>query len=164
VNADVVDGNTEDNDRQQPLSMSSSPRAWTQKKTVTKWSQPPERQSWTYKLYEQAVALIAAGDKQELPAYIRGPYGSAYGSCFEPKYTAAIVIGAGTGLTSALSALRDMVRRNLSEQARPRLMWFVWGCARVEDLEWCWGELFSLLCQAQASGAINRGHTEGEVS
>jgi NAD(P)H-flavin reductase len=48
---------------------------------------------------------------------LRGPYGSPFTKCYDPKYKGVVVIGAGTGLTSALSVLKEMVQRHLKGES-----------------------------------------------
>lgn len=116
-----------------------------------KWTQPSASQTWTYKLYRKfmdAAALSVHGqNRQSIKVKIRGPYGSPFSKCFQSIYPAVVVIGAGTGLTSALSVLKEMIYRHMTNQSR-QLVWFVWSCSRVDDLIMCWRTLHELLYEA----------------
>jgi hypothetical protein len=110
-------------------------------------------QTWTYQLYRLAVRHLAKGTGT-LPAQIRGAYGSAFDMCFQSRFSAAIVIGAGTGLTAALSALREMFHLRRRQLPMPQLVWFVWACPRVDDLLWFWSVLVELLLGALHDGTL----------
>lgn len=103
----------------------------------TDWTQPEASQTWSYKLYRTFLATATQSgllrSRKSLKAKIRGPYGSPFSKCFQASYPAVVVIGAGTGLTSALSVLKEMIYRHMSNQSRQRV-WFVWSCSRVDDL------------------------------
>ena len=68
---------------------------------------------------------------------------------FDSKYSAAVLIGAGTGLASALSVLMETIERRGSRTPGPKYVWFVWACRNEEELDWCWQALLSTLRQVR---------------
>ena len=62
--------------------------------------------------------------------------------------------GAGTGLTSALSVLKEMMHKRLQGKSNQHV-WFVWSCRHVEDLLWAWRTLEATLYQAYREGALD---------
>jgi hypothetical protein len=123
------------------------------------WLQDPKWATWTYKLMqkfrEHANMSVDTGLASPIKARLRGPYGSPFTKCFNPKYKAAVLIGAGTGLTAALSVLKEMVYRRIHGEDEGRYVWFVWSCRRVDDLLWCWSTLERTLQQACSEGAVD---------
>ena len=71
---------------------------WKKKKSG-QWKQPKASATWTYKLLEQwrvSVQELAANPNTQtapIVCKIRGPYGSPFTKCFDPKYKGVIVIG-----------------------------------------------------------------------
>jgi NAD(P)H-flavin reductase len=55
--------------------------------------------------------LAEPGENTPIKAYVRGPYGSPFQSCFSNKQMVTVLVGSGTGLTSALSVLKEVIRR-----------------------------------------------------
>eukprot|EP00050_Salpingoeca_kvevrii_P001083 m.161933 g.161933 ORF g.161933 m.161933 type:complete len:1086 (+) comp10294_c0_seq1:183-3440(+) len=121
------------------------------------WIQPPSTQTWTYKLLSKfrlaAADSLSLHKARNIPCKLRGPYGSPFSKCFNPKYPAVVVIGAGTGLTSALSVLKEMVHRRKMGRSTQHV-WFVWSCRQVDDLLLCWRALHELLFDAFQHGAV----------
>ena len=118
--------------------------------TNSVWEFPAhEPRSWTDKLRERILkgrlTQAEAEDPlsiEEKTVYVVGPYGTAFESCFKPEFASAVVIGAGTGLTAAESVLREFVKtKAVSPELLPDLLWFVWSCASLDDLMWCWETL-----------------------
>ena len=103
--------------------------------------------TWTFRLYEQVRRT-----KMSLTANVRGPYGSKFVDCFNPEFGGAVLIGAGTGLTAALSLLRETVQLRAAGVDTPPRVWFVWSCRKVDDLLWCWDALSSLIVYAVEAG------------
>jgi len=106
--------------------------------------------SWTYKLYD-----LINTTKPYVKAYVRGPYGSTFTSCFDSRYAGAVVIGAGTGLTAAESVLRETIHRKKNNLSAPSKVWFVYSCRKEDDLLWCWDRVLSLLVGACVDGVLN---------
>jgi len=134
-----------------------------------------DRPTWTYELQaalrERITRLSYLDDPerqidhvQPLKCQLRGPYGSTFTKCFNPKYTGCVVIGAGTGLTAALSVLREVIFRKQQGDRVPLYVWFVWSCRRVDDLLWCWSILHELLMQSIADRVIKPGVRWSEES
>mmetsp|Transcript_7628 Transcript_7628/g.22533 ORF Transcript_7628/g.22533 Transcript_7628/m.22533 type:complete len:1268 (+) Transcript_7628:318-4121(+) len=124
-------------------------------------SDPEFRQknpTWTYKLFAKVrdTVIQAQGrkDYEPIKAVVRGPYGSPFQSCFTSNYKAAVLVGSGTGLTSALSVLKEVMERRRLGQPTADKVWFVWTCRNVRDLRWCWRTLQQAVVDAVQSGAI----------
>lgn len=116
--------------------------------------------TWTYKLHQlirQRDALTTA-ECTPIVASVRGPYGSPFQCCYSDTFKATVLVGSGTGLTSALSVLKEVIHRRNPKYGKPKPMsdrvWFVWSCRNVKDLKWCWRTLNSALVEACATGAI----------
>jgi len=116
--------------------------------------------TWTYRLHNliRDRDSVAAADCTPIAASVRGPYGSMFQCCYSDEYKATVLVGSGTGLTSALSVLKEVIERRNPKYGRPKDMsdrvWFVWSCRNVQDLKWCWRTLQKALVNACASGAI----------
>jgi len=125
-----------------------------------KWTQPAKSATWTYKLLDMIRTSADRNTPQAIPFQIRGPYGSPFTTCFDPKYGAAVLIGAGTGLASALSVLMEVIqRRGVARSPGPKKVWFVWSCRNEQQLDWCWRALRSTLLQAWEKGKLNPEET-----
>lgn len=114
------------------------------------WQFPEgEPLTWTEKLRTR-VQHLHRKENRTLPrkrVYVLGPYGTAFTSCFKP-YSAAVVIGAGTGLTAAESVLREYVQNFLQPaNAYCSMLWFAWSCSSLDDLMWCWDTLVECIAQ-----------------
>jgi len=113
--------------------------------------------SWTYKLYRALkIEKNSKGPSAKIPCKIMGPYGSAFENCFAPEVKGSLVLGAGTGLSSALSALRQYVRKKKMGHSVPEKLWFVWSTGDAMDLFRCWNPLFDLLYECYTSTDNNR--------
>lgn len=108
--------------------------------------------TWTYKL----MRLVQRQDA--VTGYVRGPYGTTFDSCYNPKFGGAVVIGAGTGITAAESILRENIRRRRGRSrsnAVPNRFWFVWSCRCASDLTWCFDRVLDLLVESCEAGILN---------
>jgi len=116
---------------------------WSATRTVggRSWALQPE--TWTYRLFKRLDV-----SHPYLKAYVRGPYGAAFTSCFNPLNAGVMVIGAGTGLTAAESVVREILFRKANGTPVPLRLWFVWSCRTVDDLFWCWQAMIELLLAA----------------
>lgn len=160
------------------IGIRGSKEQWVKTKNdlgVTEWEQP-EVPCWTYKLYRLIRHTLYEnraqrrfndfdadkdGEPDDKPrkiihidAYVRGPYGAAYEQSLDPKYGATVLAGAGTGVTSPLSALRDIISRRSKDINVPNLVWFIWSTQAVDDLLWLWDSVFRTLYSACKNGAI----------
>jgi hypothetical protein len=125
-----------------------------------KWTQPAKSATWTYKLLDMIRTSTDQTTPPAIPFQIRGPYGSPFTTCFDPKYGAAVLIGAGTGLARALSVLMEVIqRRGVARSPGPKKVWFVWSCRNEQQLDWCWRALRSTLLQAWEQGKLNPEET-----
>ena len=119
------------------------------------WEQPTKLATWTHKLFD----MIRTGTNQNsapIAIQIRGPHGSPFTKCFDPKHGAAVLIGAGTGLVSALSVLTEVIqRRGVARSPGPKKVWFVWSCHDEQQLDWCWRALLTTLCRAREQGKLD---------
>lgn len=112
--------------------------------------------TWTYKLFAAVRDRVKGGGEYEpLHAVVRGPYGSPFQSCFTRRYKASVLIGSGTGLTSALSVLKEVIERRRAGEPTSDRVWFVWTCRNVRDLRWCWRTLQQAIVEACRTGAID---------
>lgn len=123
-----------------------------------KWSQQYGK-TWTYKVYEQIMK-----ESKTIPCLVRGPYGSPFRLCFKPRFRAAIIIGAGTGLSAVESMMRAMIIRRKQGKSTPDYVWFVWTTRRVDDLLWCWDALNNNLIHACSEGLIDKGENWSPAS
>lgn len=98
-----------------------------------------------------------ADEVKPIRCQLRGPYGSTFTKCFDPHYSGAVIIGAGTGLTAALSVLREFLIRKARGDRVPKYCWFVWSCSRVEDLYWVWDILHGLILDNVKKEVIKPG-------
>lgn len=117
------------------------------------------RPTWTYRVQELVRQRIALEDDPDKPlsANILGPYSSSFSRCFNAGYRGCILVGGGTGLTAALSVLRELVRRKNSKMRVPKYVWFVWSCKTTDDLLWLWDTLNELLLGAIDDETIKPG-------
>jgi NAD(P)H-flavin reductase len=112
--------------------------------------------TWTYKLFASVRDRVKGGGAYEpIRAVVRGPYGSPFQSCFTRKFKACVLVGSGTGLTSALSILKEVMERRRMGEATSDKVWFVWTCRNVRDLRWCWRTLQQAVVEACRTGAID---------
>ena len=128
----------------------NGPEDWTQQGLRYEQQDP----TWTYKL----LKLVQDHKPQdELTGFVRGPYGTTFGSCYNPKFGGAIVIGAGTGITAAESVLRENIRRRKIHGASsvPRRFWFVWSCRSASDISWFFDRVLELLVTACEDDVLN---------
>jgi hypothetical protein len=140
------------------------------------WFQKKGTETWTYKLFKhistvvrdnrgaRKVGAAGVGDSIELPVMIRGPYGAAYERCLDPSLGASVIMGAGTGVTSALSGLRDVVARKRRDSPTPGIIWFVWTTQAVDDLLWLWDSLMETLHEACVERIIQPKRTHRKSS
>ena len=99
-----------------------------------------------------------------LEAQVCGSFGSSFSRCFDTKHRwgsdgaraadgakhdVVVLFGSGTGLPSALSALREFVRRRRDQRPTPRFVWFVWQASTPEDLQLCWDALHRIIAGAK---------------
>lgn len=120
-------------------------------------------------LAQRGAALLDTSRSAEylppLEVRVCGSFGSSFTRCFEmrhrwhadgtlmgtdvPRHDIVVLFGGGSGLPSALSALREFVRRRLCGEPIPRYVWFVWQCRHVEELAVCWRSLHQIICDAK---------------
>ena len=101
--------------------------------------------SWTRRVPASYEAVHRA--KRPWTVEILGPVGSAFGDLRHE--TNVLVIGAGAGLPSSLSVLKQVAHDMLVPAASRRLerLTFVWVTRSVEDLLWCWDDLKGVLAR-----------------
>ena len=105
--------------------------------------QGPE--SWTRRVPASYEGVHRA--KRPWTVELMGPIGSAFGDLRHE--TNVLVIGAGAGLPSSLSVLKQVAHDMLAPAASRRLerLTFVWVTRSVEDLLWCWDDLKGVLAR-----------------
>ena len=111
---------------------------------------PKGQRTWTYEVMDKV--RLRTDDQSVV---LLGPYGDAFQSCFDVKYTAAIVIGAGTGLASVMSVLRDTIRKRVENTSVPSRLHLVWCCRSLDNLIWCWSDILELLYSACSEQAMD---------
>ena len=73
----------------------------------------------------------------QLPVRIRGPYGVSFTRAFEHKrYPSIVVVGAGTGVVSGVSVIRELIARRRKDPSIRQYVWMVWSCTTIDDLLW----------------------------
>ena len=133
-----------------------------------KWVMKPSRATWTFRLEQLMRRRInelafkvdperQADEVKPIQCVVRGPYGSTFNDAFDPKYTGVVVIGAGTGLTAALSVLRELVMRRRRSIPSPKYVWFVWATRDTNDLLLLWNSMTDLLLDALHDGVLRPG-------
>ena len=125
----------------------------------TVWVQD-KNETWTYRLMD----LMRTSTEQQIPCKVRGPYGGGFNMCFDPRYKACVVIGAGTGLPSAESVLREMIFRRRAHLPAPKFVWLVWACPTVDHLLWFWDSLVRRLACAIKDGVIRLDEEDWSTS
>ena len=110
-------------------------------------SLPVGKRTWTYKVMD----TVRSAPRQSV--VMLGPYGDAFQSCFDSEYASAIVIGAGTGLASVMSVLRETIVRRQCQKPVPSRLHLVWCCRNVENLMWCWNDILELLYEASSNNS-----------
>ena len=75
---------------------------------------------------------------------VSGPFGSSFSRCFAHEgstasYDIIVLLSAGLGLPSALSALREFIElRRKAANRVPPYVWFCWQCRHEEELQLVW--------------------------
>jgi len=149
-------------------------RGFTNKIPPPKWELKNQK-TFTYQLsrllYDRISELAALDNPDEqhdqvkpIACHVRGPYGSCFSDCFDPHYRGAVVVGAGTGLTAAVSVIREIMFKKSRGDRMPQYLWFVWSCKRVDDLLWCWETLHHLLVEGVEKKVLKPGKKWGKNS
>jgi len=115
--------------------------------------------TWTFRLFK---AIRDKYNDESAPntigVKIRGPYGSPFQSAFNRKHKACVLVGTGTGLTSALSVLKEVIERRRNKQVTCESVWLVFSGRNLRDLRWLWHELQNVLVQAVLDKTIELPH------
>jgi hypothetical protein len=129
---------------------------------------PGDGETWTQKLYEYVLTMNGGkGRGEHLPdeqnhaakekrredsiVNVSGPFGSSFSRCFahngyNTSHDIVILLTAGLGLPSALSALREFIELRRSQANRvPPYVWFCWACRHEDELQ--------IACKCQCSPA-----------
>ncbi|KAF4609979.1 hypothetical protein D9613_010568 [Agrocybe pediades] len=82
---------------------------------------------WTNKLYEVAKrgAYTEGGVGREINVVVEGPYGGPGHTIFA-SFSAAVFVVGGSGITYALSAIQDLVEKDLKGESRVKVIELVW--------------------------------------
>jgi ferric-chelate reductase len=84
---------------------------------------------WTNKLYDMATKndAIYSGDANGMRArvWIEGPYGGV-GNTMMDSYSGAVFLIGGSGITFALSAITDLVQKDLQGSSRIKAIHLIW--------------------------------------
>lgn len=103
--------------------------------------------TFTFSLVKAIQKRLTAGETRPIKAFIRGPYGSPFQQAYAKNF-ATVLVGQGTGLTSALSVLKDVISRRVGKNPSCERVWFVWSCKTIRDLRWCWKTLQQTILKA----------------
>ena len=116
--------------------------------------------SWTGKLWEAVAKQGLGATSSGFEVQLLGPCGSSFQAAM--RYEGLVLVGAGSGLVSSLSVLRDIVHRRQRAAAagRPETqrVWFIWITRHVDGLLWCWDGLKRVLSGDGASHAERTAH------
>jgi len=93
---------------------------------------------WTNKLYDMAAKsdAIYSGDvvnEMQAKVWIEGPYGGV-GNTMMDSYSGAVFVVGGSGITFALSAITDLVQKDVRGSSRLKVIHLIW-C--VQDARMC---------------------------
>ncbi|GLB41051.1 putative ferric reductase like transmembrane component [Lyophyllum shimeji] len=82
---------------------------------------------WTSKLYEMAKSsgYTEAGYGRNIKVMVEGPYGGP-GHAIYASYSAAVFVVGGSGITFALSAIQDLIRKDLKGRSRVKVIELIW--------------------------------------
>ncbi|KAG6330076.1 hypothetical protein ID866_9013 [Astraeus odoratus] len=85
---------------------------------------------WTGKLYEMAkvagYGCESGGMSRSVLVMVEGPYGGPGHSIFA-SYSAAMFVVGGSGITFALSAIQDLIQRDLRGSSRVKIIELLWS-------------------------------------
>lgn len=102
---------------------------------------------WTNKLYDMATKNDAmySGDANGMRAkvWVEGPYGGV-GNTMMDSYSGAVFLVGGSGITFALSAITDLVQKDLQGSSRIKVIHLIW-CVQDARMYSCCLERRSLL-------------------
>lgn len=84
---------------------------------------------WTNKLFQLAQSNLAKGEKAgsgvEVWAILEGPYGGI-GNTIVDGFSGALFVVGGSGITFALSAIQDLVQKDIQGMSRVKVIELVW--------------------------------------
>ncbi|KAF8960641.1 hypothetical protein BDZ97DRAFT_1940337 [Flammula alnicola] len=82
---------------------------------------------WTRRLYEIAKmgGYTEGGVGREVKVIIEGPYGHGLKHNFS-SFSGAVFVAGGSGVTYALSAIQDLVQKDLAGESRVKIIELVW--------------------------------------
>ncbi|KJA18253.1 hypothetical protein HYPSUDRAFT_205502 [Hypholoma sublateritium FD-334 SS-4] len=83
---------------------------------------------WTGKMFEVAKASEYMGDGnlgRDMKVLIEGPYGGPQHTIMS-SFSAAVFIVGGSGITFALSAIQDIIQKDLAGESRVKVVELVW--------------------------------------
>ncbi|KIM76946.1 hypothetical protein PILCRDRAFT_825962 [Piloderma croceum F 1598] len=116
---------------------------------------------WTGKLYDMALASgYGEGGSNaggNVRAMIEGPYGGPGHSVYE-SYSAAVFVCGGSGISFGLSAVQDLVRKDLEGRSRVKVIELIWTVQDPASLV-ILIPLFTSLIQQSASIRISVFYT-----
>ncbi|KAK7052300.1 iron reductase [Favolaschia claudopus] len=82
---------------------------------------------WTSKLFDFAKSggLTEAGVGRNVKVVLEGPYGGPGHAMFH-SYSAAVFIVGGSGISFAMSAIQDLIEKDLRGQSRVKIIELIW--------------------------------------
>jgi len=112
---------------------------------------------WTNKLYDMAVASgygeAGKGTGGNVKVMLEGPYGGPGHSVYE-SYSAAVFVCGGSGISFGLSAVQDLVQKDIEAASRVKVIELIWSIQDPASLVPLI-PLFSSIIQQRAFTTIN---------
>ncbi|KAF8154708.1 hypothetical protein B0H34DRAFT_717545 [Crassisporium funariophilum] len=83
--------------------------------------------TWTKNLYEIAKmsGYTEGGHGREIKVMVEGPYGGPGHTVFS-SFSAAVFVAGGSGISFALSAIQDLIQKDLQGESRVKVIELVW--------------------------------------
>ena len=99
---------------------------------------------WSNKLYDMATKSDAiysgdAGNGMRAKVWIEGPYGGV-GNTMMDSYSGAVFLAGGSGITFALSAVTDLVQKDLQGASRLKVIHLIWCVQDARMYSRCLGQ------------------------
>ncbi|KAF9527245.1 hypothetical protein CPB83DRAFT_856618 [Crepidotus variabilis] len=104
---------------------------------------------WTRSLFDMAklTSYTEGGTGRNVKVAVEGPYGGPKHTIFS-SFSAAVFIAGGSGITYALTAIQDLVQKDLQGQSRVKIIELVWTLPEPSGLAPILPTLISLVHQS----------------
>jgi ferric-chelate reductase len=80
---------------------------------------------WTNRLFDMAKTNSSCDEDRKVSVMVEGPYGGL-GNRMIASFSAAVFVVGGSGITFAISALQDLIRKSLNKQSRVKFVELIW--------------------------------------